>query len=141
MKTEIAAICDAATDQGGKLNMLGVFDYIEANLPVVIPRCSIVFRIRYARSEIGKHQLRVTLENPFDHKEIFPPKETSVSFLPFSTDMDSAAVNLILNLNRFRVEKSGKYLLHLRIDEIVVDVTLPLYVRDLLPHEPDPKIS
>ena len=64
MKTEIAAICDAATDQGGKLNMLGVFDYIEANLPVVIPRCSIVFRIRYARSEIGKHQLRVTLENP-----------------------------------------------------------------------------
>lgn len=71
MKTEIAAICDAATDQGGKLNMLGVFDYIEANLPVVIPRCSIVFRIRYARSEIGKHQLRVTLENPFDDKEIF----------------------------------------------------------------------
>jgi hypothetical protein len=34
MIVEIAALCDAATDQGGRLNILGAFDRIIAPLPL-----------------------------------------------------------------------------------------------------------
>lgn len=141
MKIELAAICDAATDQSGKLNMLGVFDYIEADLPIVIPRCSAVFRVRYTRSEVAAHDLEVTIRNTLDDKELIPPIRSSVSFLPIPDRMDSAAVNLILNMNRMRVSEGGKYLLHLRIDEVLVEATLPIYVRDLTPQEPNPLAS
>ncbi|MCR5027729.1 MAG: hypothetical protein K6A31_00545 [Fibrobacter sp.] len=141
MKIEIAAICDAATDQSGKLNMLGVFDYIEAELPIVIPRCSTVFRIRYSRSEATSHDLKVTIQNQFDDSELIPPIITSVNFLPVPEDMDSAAVNLILNINRMRVTKGGKYLMRLRIDEVLLETALPIYITDLTPKEPNPLAS
>ena len=141
MKVEVAAICDAATDQSGKLNMLGVFDYIEAELPIVIPRCSVVFRIRHTRSEIAEHHITVSIQNPFEHSELMPPIESKVNFLPVPDGMDSAAVNLILNLNRMRIAQGGKYLLRLRVDEIVVDTALPIYIHDLTPKEPNPLMN
>ncbi len=141
MKIEVAAICDAATDQNGKLNMLGVFDYIEAELPIVIPRCSAVFRVRYTRSEVSPHDIEVTITNTLDEKELIPPIRSSVNFLPIPDGMDSAAVNLILNMNRMRIIDGGKYQLRLRIDEILAEVSLPIYVRDLTPQEPNPLAS
>ncbi len=141
MKIEVAAICDAATDQSGKLNMLGVFDYIEAELPIVIPRCSAVFRVRYTRSEVSSHDLEVTITNTLDGKELIPPIRSSVNFLPIPDSMDSAAVNLILNMNRMRVMDGGKYQLRLRIDEVLLEAILPIYVRDLTPREPNPLAS
>lgn len=141
MKIEVAAICDAATDQSGKLNMLGVFDYIEAELPIVIPRCSAVFRVRYTRSEVSSHDLEVTITNTLDEKELIPPIRSSVNFLPIPDRMDSAAVNLILNMNRMRIMDGGKYQLRLRIDEVLLEATLPIYVHDLTPQEPNPLAS
>lgn len=141
MKIEVATICDAATDQSGKLNMLGVFDYIEAELPIVIPRCSAVFRVRYTRSEVSPHDLEVTITNTLDGKELIPPIRSSVNFLPIPDSMDSAAVNLILNMNRMRVMDGGKYQLRLRIDEVLLEAILPIYVRDLTPREPNPLAS
>lgn len=141
MNVEIAAICDAATDQDGKLNMLGVFDYIEAELPVVIPRCSAVFRIRYTRSEAMEHTLKVSVTEAQDDSELIPPLSKSVTFWPVPEKMDSAAVNLILNLNQFRISRGGKYLIRFRIDEFLVDSVLPLYIRDLTPKEPNPLVN
>ncbi len=138
MNVEIAAICDAATDQDGKLNMLGVFDYIEAELPVIIPRCSAVFRIRYTRSEAMEHTLKVSITEAQDDFELIPPLSKLVTFWPVPEKMDSAAVNLILNLNQFRISRGGKYLIRFRIDEFLVDSVLPLYIRDLTPAEPNP---
>ncbi len=141
MKIEVAAICDAATDQGGKLNMLGVFDYVEAELPIVIPRCSAVFRLRYTRSEVSDHDLEVTITNAFDGKELISPIRSPVRFLPIPDRMDSAAVNLILNMNRMHLTDGGKYVLRLRIDEVLLEASLPIYVRDLTPREPNPLAS
>ena len=64
MNIEIATICDAATANGagGRLNILGAFDRIFANFPLVIPQCSTAFRIRYARSEAGLTTLRSYLK-------------------------------------------------------------------------------
>lgn len=141
MKIEVAAICDAATDQSGKLNMLGVFDYIEAELPIVIPRCTAVFRIRYTRSEATAHDMKVTIVNQFDNTDLIPPIITTVHFLPVPKNMDSAAVNLIMNINRMRISQGGKYLLRLRVDEVLLESALPIYVHDLTPKEPNPLAS
>jgi len=136
MEIEIAAICDAATDHAGKLNMLGVFDRIEAPLPIVIPRSSAIFRIRYQRSEATSHRITLSISS-LDGTQLIPPLDNQVEFIPLSSDTDTAAVNMILNMNRLRIEKEGKYLAKLRIDNIEA-VILPLYIRDLTPKEPNP---
>lgn len=141
MKLEVAAICDAATDQDGKLNMLGIFDFIEAELPVVLPRSAIVFRIRYGRSEAIAHDILVSLRNLDTDDGTIPIAHGSASFRPFSDDMDSAAINLIFNVNRLRFDKGGRYRIHLRIDEVLLETTVPFFVRDLTPQEPNPLAS
>lgn len=141
MKIEVAAICDAATDQNGKLNMLGVFDHIEAELPVVIQRCSAVFRLRYTRSEANRHEFTLTISDMETGTELIPPIDSKVNLLPVPEDMDSTAVNMILNMNRLQIKREGKYLLRLRIDQMLVEMALPLYIRDLTPKEPNPLAS
>lgn len=138
MHVEIAALCDAATDQGGKLNMLGVFDYIEAELPVVVPRCAAVFRVRYTRSEASEHSLEVSIVDVKDGSDLISPIQSRLPFLPVPEGLDSAAINLILNINRFRLERGGKFSIRFRIDGFLADAVLPLYVRDLTPKEPNP---
>ena len=68
---------------------------------------------------------------------LVPPLSSSVDFLAFGPDADSAIVNMILNMHRLRIEKPGKYLLRLRIDQIEACL-LPLYIRDSTPKEPNP---
>jgi len=42
MNIQVAVLCDAATDDNGKLNLLGAFDTIYTQqLPAVHPQCSI----------------------------------------------------------------------------------------------------
>ena len=52
MNIEVFSLCDAATIEGGKLNMLGAFDTIMAEkVPVVHPQCTIALRLRFNASE------------------------------------------------------------------------------------------
>ena len=42
MTIQVAVLCDAATDESGKLNLLGAFDTIYTQqLPAVHPQCSV----------------------------------------------------------------------------------------------------
>ena len=60
MDIEVFAICDAATESGGKLNILGAFDSLYGSkLPIVHPHCSIALRIRYSKIEEGQHTIRI----------------------------------------------------------------------------------
>ena len=49
MKVELYVLCDAATaDAGGKLNILGVFDRLNAReAPVTHPLCALAVRLRF----------------------------------------------------------------------------------------------
>jgi hypothetical protein len=136
MIVEIATLCEAATDQGGRLNLLGAFDRLEAPLPLVLQQCAAVFRVRYQRSEAVAHTLSLSIES-LSGAALVPPLVSRVDFMPFGPDADSAIVNMILNMHRLRIEKEGKYLLRLRIDQIEAAL-LPLYVRDTTPREPNP---
>ncbi|WP_407992464.1 DUF6941 family protein, partial [Pontiella sp.] len=65
MKIEVFALCDAATDNHGKLNILGTFDQIyAARVPVSHPACAIALRLRFDKMEEGVHSVKLQLVNP-----------------------------------------------------------------------------
>ncbi len=52
MHAETFALCDAATDQGGKLNILGTFDTLYVpSVPAKHASCAIALRVRVEKSE------------------------------------------------------------------------------------------
>ena len=54
MNIEAFLLCDAATDQLGKLNILGAFDNIfTKKVPFVHPACTIVARIRFEKKALS----------------------------------------------------------------------------------------
>lgn len=129
MNIEIAAICDAATanGMGGRLNILGAFDRVFApQFPLVIPQCSAAFRIRYQRAEAGLHDLSLVFEDVIGNA-IVPPMKSKVPLEPVAQGFDTAAVNLVLNLQRLPIKRADKYIIRLTIDNDEL-VSIPLYV-------------
>jgi hypothetical protein len=129
MKIEVFALCDAATDNRGKLNILGTFDQIySANMPVVHPACAIALRIRFDKMEEGAHKVNLQLVDP-DGRPVFQPMEGEVR-PRMADDVDSVAVNLILNFQHVKFEAFADYQINLAIDDLSV-ATLPLRVREM----------
>jgi hypothetical protein len=135
MNIEIAAICDAATanDVGGRLNILGAFDRIFAKFPLVIPQCSAAFRLRYQRAEAGTHQLSLSIEDVVGHP-IVPPMQSEIELLPVVQGFDTAAVNMVLNMQRLQFKRPDKYIVRLVVDNEEL-ATLPLYILE------DPRLA
>ena len=129
MNIEIAAICDAATANGvaGRLNILGAFDRVfPPQFPFIIPQCAAAFRIRYLRSESGTHKLALSIEDVCGHP-IVPVMESNIPFEPVATGLDTAAINLVLNMQRLQIARPDKYIVRLIIDDEEI-ATLPLYI-------------
>ena len=131
MIVEIASICDAATANGvaGRLNILGAFDRIFSKFPLVVPQCAAAFRVRYQRAEAGVHKLVLSIEDVCGHR-IVPGMESDIAFEPVAKGFDTAAMNLILNMQRLKIERPDKYIVRLIIDD-EEHVALPLYALDV----------
>lgn len=141
MNIEIAAICDAATANGlgGRLNILGAFDRIFApKFPVAIPQCSAAFRIRYQRAEAGQHDLTLVFEDVVG-KPIVPPMQSKIPLEQVAQGFDTAAVNLVLNLQRLPIQRPDKYIIRLSVDNEEL-ISLPLYVLEA-PKQPGAPIA
>jgi hypothetical protein len=127
MTIEVFAICDAATDSQGKLNLLGAFDSIwAARVPIVHPHCAIALRIRFSRIEEGQHSIRFNVIDE-DGKSILPNIDGNLN-IKFGTDDDTVAANLIINLQGFKLEKHGAYSVDVAIDGRH-EGSLPLFVK------------
>ncbi len=132
MKIEVFALCDAATDTHGKLNILGTFDQIyAAKMPVVHPACAIALRMRFDKMEEGTHKVGLQLVDP-DGSPVFQPMEGEVH-PRMAPDSDSVAVNLILNFQHMKFGAFADYQINLAIDGVSM-ATLPLHVREV-PHQ------
>jgi len=128
MNIEIAAICDAATanGMGGRLNILGSFDRVfSPQFPMVIPQCSAAFRIRYQRAEAGEHSLSLVIEDVVG-TAVVPPMQSKIPLEPVAQGFDTAAVNLVLNLQRLPIKRADKYIIRLSVDDEEL-ISLPLY--------------
>ena len=129
MNIEAFLLCDAATDQQGKLNVLGAFDNIYAKgLPAVHPACVVAARIRFEKVEAGEHTVRVHVIVQ-DGKEIIPRLDGKVS-VRVADDLDSGVINLLLHLRGLKFESYGQYRIDLALDGKIAG-SLPLHVREM----------
>lgn len=129
MKVEVFALCDAATDSYGKLNILGAFDVINSRkVPVVHPQCSIASRMRFDRIERGEHTLRVNIVDE-DGKAVVPALEAKLQ-INFPDQLPSQIFNIILNMQGLKFEKFGTFSIDLALDNRQ-EASLPLFVREI----------
>lgn len=129
MNIEAFLLCDAATDQHGKLNILGAFDTLFAEqVPVVHPACAVAARIRFEGIEQGSHSIRICVIDE-DGKSIGPKLEGNMN-VSIRDDVDSTATNIIMNIQGLKFEKHGQYRIDLAIDN-QIEGSLPFYVREV----------
>ena len=127
MNLESFLLCDAATDQHGKLNVLGAFDNIFAKeLPIRHPSCSIAARVRFSKIEAGDHAVRIFIIDA-DGSSIGPKLEGNIA-VRIGDNASTAVVNLILNIQNLEFKEYGQYQIDLAIDGNV-QASLPLHIR------------
>jgi hypothetical protein len=133
MNVEVFALCDAATDYGGKLNLLGTFDSIRSRqFPAVHPHCAIAVRVRFEKNEARDHRFCIRIVDE-DGKPVTPAVEGGLG-VACPPSVSSVAANLVLNINGLVFAKPGRYSVDLAIDN-QHERSLPLSV---MPMEPGP---
>ena len=129
MNIEAFLLCDCATDQQGKLNVLGAFDSLFfKEMPGVFQICSIAARVRFEKIEVGEHELRLSIIDA-DGKHIVPPLGGKVT-VRIGKDADSIAVNFVLNLRDLKFERFGMHRVDFAIDG-QLQKSLPIRVVEL----------
>lgn len=134
MNIQVAVLCDAATDDQGKLNLLGAFDTIYTpQLPAIHPQCSIALRVTFFSGDEGKHNLRFNFMDA-DGRPImpdFPPLPIEV-VLP--EDMHFGTRNFIVNIQQLKFEAPGLYSIDILLDD-ESQSSIPLLVKHNPPAE------
>jgi len=135
MNIQVAVLCDAATDDNGKLNLLGAFDTICAReLPALHPQCSVALRVTFSSGDEGKHNLRLNFVDA-DGRSImpdFPPIPVEV-VLP--DDVHFGTRNFIVNIQQLKFEEPGLYSVDIALDD-QSQASIPLLVKHLPPPTP-----
>ena len=134
MNIQVAVLCDAATDDNGKLNLLGAFDTIYTQqLPAIHPQCSIALRVTFSSGDEGKHNLQLNFVDA-DGGSIakFPPIPVEVA-LP--EDMHFGTRNYIVNLQQLKFDNPGLYSIDSSLDNRP-QASIPLLVRHNPPAPP-----
>ena len=135
MTIEVAVLCDAATDDNGKLNLLGAFDTIKTpQLPAVHPQCSIALRVTFFSGDEGKHELQLNFVDA-DGRPImrnFPPIPVEVT-LP--DEMHFGTRNFIVNFQQLQLPAAGLYSVDILVDDRS-QASIPLLVK----YTPPPSI-
>jgi hypothetical protein len=135
MNIQVAVLCDAATNDHEKLNLLGAFDTIYApNLPAIHPQCSIALRITFFTGEEGKHSLVFNFVDA-DGRSImpnFPPLPIEIA-LP--EEVHFCTRNFVVNLQQLKFDNPGLYSIDVRIDD-QSRASIPLLVKHTPPVSP-----
>jgi len=129
MDVEAFLLCDCATDQQGKLNILGAFDNIwTKQVPMVHPACTIAARVRFSKIEEGEHKIRINIIDA-DGNTAGPDLHNTI-LVRIPPNEDSRIQNLILNIQGLKLERYGQYRVDLAINGRQV-ASAPLKVRKI----------
>jgi len=128
MNIQVAVLCAAATDDNGKLNLLGAFDTIYTQqLPATHPQCSIALRVTFGNEDEGAHKLKLNFVDA-DGRSIMP----SVIEIPVEVvlpgDAHFGTRNFIVNIQQVKFENPGLYSIDLSLDDRP-QASIPLLVR------------
>ena len=134
MNIQTAVLCDAATDDNGKLNLLGAFDTIYAReLPAIHPQCAVALRVTFLAGDEGKRQLKLNFVDA-DGRAIMPPIEIPVE-VALPDDMHFGTRNFIINIQQLKFETPGLFSMDLLLDG-QPQANIPLLVKHVLPQPP-----
>jgi hypothetical protein len=132
MNIQVAVLCDAATDENGKLSLLGAFDTIctphlpTKEQPTVHPQCSIALRVTFSSEDEGAHKLKLNFVDA-DGRSIMPSIPIPVEVL-LPGDALFATRNFIINIQQLRFANPGLYSIDLSLDERP-QASIPLLVK------------
>jgi hypothetical protein len=132
MNIQVAVLCDAATDDNGKLNLLGAFDTICApQLPVMHPQCAVALRVTFGTGDEGKHSLQLNFMDA-DGRSIMPNFPSIQVEVVLPEDIHFVTRNFIVGFQQLKFNDIGLYSVDVRIDGQSV-ASIPLSVRSLPP--------
>jgi hypothetical protein len=135
MNIQVAVLCDAATDDNGKLNLLGAFDTIYTQqLPAVHPQCSIALRVTFFNGDEGQHSLRLNFVDA-DGRSIMPNLPPIPVEVTLPEDMHFGTRNFIVNIQQLKFENPGLYSIDVSLDGRP-QASIPLLVRHNPPARP-----
>ena len=118
-----------ATQQQGKLNVLGAFDNIFVKkMPAKHPTCAVAARIRFEKIEEGNHPIRINIIDG-DGNSIGPKLDGNIP-VRIGNNVDSTVVNLVLNIQGLDFKTYGKYRIDLAIDGQIKG-ELPFHIREI----------
>jgi len=129
MQVEIFSLCDAATCDSGKVNILGAFDSVFVKeIPAVHPHCAIVLRVRFDYLQGRDHEVTVNFINA-DGRDVMPPAKGKMH-INFPENQRSVSHNLILNIQGLKLNELGEHAVELTIDG-KHEGSLPLFVKKI----------
>jgi hypothetical protein len=129
MNIQVAVLCDAATDDNGKLNLLGAFDTIfTPQLPAVHPQCAVALRVTFAAGDEGTHKIKLNFVDA-DGKSIMPPVEIPVT-VTLPEDAHFLTRNFIVNIQGLKFSEIGVYSVDVRMDD-KPEAAIPLWIKML----------
>ena len=115
MELQVAVLCDAATDNAGKLNILGTFDTIFTNqFPAVHPQCAIALRMSFNKIEEGHHKVKLSFMDE-DGKPVMPNIDIPID-VTVPDDTIFISRNFLINIQQLKFEKPGLYSIDLALD-------------------------
>jgi hypothetical protein len=128
MNIQVAVLCDAATDDNGKLNLLGAFDTIQTpQLPAVHPQCSIALRVTFYSGDEGQHRLQLNFVDADGHSIMPDLPAMPVEFL-LPDDMHFGTRNFIINIQHLKFANPGLYSIDISLDG-QPQTSIPLLVK------------
>jgi len=128
MHIQVAVLCDAATEDHGKLNLLGAFDTIYTQqLPAVHPQCSIALRVTFGSEDEGAHTLKVNFVDA-DGRSIMPNLIQIPLEVTLPEDTLFGTRNFIVNFQQLRFENPGLYSVDISLDDRP-QASIPLLVK------------
>ena len=131
MNIQVAVLCDAATEDNGKLNLLGAFDTIFApQLPAVHPQCAVALRVTFMSGDEGARKLNLNFVNAAG-RDIMPPIEIPVA-VALPDDVHFLTRNFIVNIQGLKFPEIGLYSVDVRLDD-KSQAGIPLSVKYLPP--------
>jgi hypothetical protein len=129
MNIQVAVLCDAATDDNGKLNLLGAFDTIYApQLPAVHPQCAVALRVTFMSGDEGERKLKLNFVNADGHG-IMRPIEIPVA-VALPDDAHFVTRNFIVNIQGLTFPEAGLYSVDVRLDD-QSQAGIPLWVKNM----------
>ena len=116
LRVEMFTLCEGATEQEGRLSLVGTYESISAAcFPCVVPQITVVLRVRFWPHEGCLHAFRLVLTSP-DGNPLGVMLETMAA-LQSSHDHRSTACNLIARLQNMEIEAPGEHTFDFYVDD------------------------